>query len=158
MTFRAGFIAGAVVAVIAGAWCFLLWQPEQQVALHSEHLMRAIEAKGWSRVEQALAVDYEDQWGQDRATALSRLRQVLSYSRNTRVEVSGAVIRVAEREGSWRARITFTAEPNEITDLIRTRVNALEEPFELGWRRQSWKPWDWKLVRVGNPGLEIPTY
>ncbi|HEY1583637.1 MAG TPA: hypothetical protein VGF73_11125 [Chthoniobacterales bacterium] len=35
-------------------------------------------------------------------------------------------------------------------------VNSLTTPFELRWRRESWKPWDWKLVEVRNPGLELP--
>jgi hypothetical protein len=29
-------------------------------------------------------------------------------------------------------------------------------PFELRWRHESWKPWDWKLVEVHNPELEVP--
>ena len=158
MSFRNGFIAGALLALGIGAWLFLLWQPEHQVALHSEHLMRAIEAKKWSRIEAAVAVYYQDQWRHDRALALARLRQVLSFSRNPRLAVSGPAVRVTERDGYWRAHIRFEADPNEVTDLIRSRVNALDQPFELHWRRQSWKPWDWKLASVSNPALEVPNY
>ena len=35
-------------------------------------------------------------------------------------------------------------------------ILATAAPFELEWRRQSAKPWDWKLVRVSNASLEIP--
>jgi hypothetical protein len=38
---------------------------------------------------------------------------------------------------------------------IKHRVNSLSAPFQLQWRRQSSKPWDWKLVRVSNRELKI---
>ncbi len=38
--------------------------------------------------------------------------------------------------------------------MVKERVNVLETPFELRWQQQSGKPWDWKLVRVMNAGLE----
>ncbi len=44
---------------------------------------------------------------------------------------------------------------SEFAPEIVERVNSLTEPFVLHWRRESWRPWDWKLVRVSNPGLEI---
>jgi hypothetical protein len=50
----------------------------------------------------------------------------------------------------------MTGEAGELTAAIQERVNSLGTPFELEWRRNSAKPWDWKLVRVGNPSLEIP--
>jgi hypothetical protein len=158
MSFRNGFIAGLLLAIILGVWLSQLWQPARQVSLHTEHLLRDVAEKRWARIEKFVAADYQDDWGHDRASALARLRQVLSYTRNARIEPSVPIVRVGEGEGSWRARITFEADPNEVTDLIRSRVNALEEPFDLRWRRQSWKPWDWQLVRVSNPALELRGY
>jgi len=158
ISFRNGFIAGLLLAAVAGIWLFQLWQPERQVALHSSHLLRALETKDWSEIGEFLATDYQDQWGQDRTLLLARLRQVLAYTRHVRIEAPLPVTRVAGEEGSWRARVTFEADPNEVTDFIRARVNGLEEPFELRWRRQTRWPWDWKLVRVSNPALELPTF
>jgi hypothetical protein len=40
--------------------------------------------------------------------------------------------------------------------VVKERVNSLTTPFELQWRHISRKPWDWKLVRVSNPELDIP--
>ncbi len=158
MSFKNGFFAGLFLAGIIATWLFQLWQPERQVALHSENLLLALQAKSWTSIEAAVAADYEDDWGHDRALALSRLRQVLSYSRNVRLQVSDAVVRQVGEQRYWRARIRFEADSDEVTDLVRARVNAVEEPFELHWRQQSWKPWDWKLIRVSNPALEVPSY
>jgi hypothetical protein len=38
----------------------------------------------------------------------------------------------------------------------RDEVNALREPFTMTWRKKSWKPWDWELIRVEQPELRIP--
>ena len=54
------------------------------------------------------------------------------------------------------ARITVEADENEITALIKERVNHLDTPFVFEWRKASGKPWDWKLTRVSNDALELP--
>lgn len=155
--FRNGIYAGALVAVIVGIYLFQLWQPDRQVHLHSVHLATALEQKDWDDVSQFLARDYADQWGQDRETVLMKLRQVLHYARNLRIDAQQTITSAADSEGRWIARIRIEADDNEVAGFIKNRVNVLEEPFELNWRRQSWKPWDWQLVRVSNPALELPT-
>jgi hypothetical protein len=47
------------------------------------------------------------------------------------------------------------AEDNELMVIVRTRVNALQTPFELEWHQMSAKPWDWKLMAVRNAELNI---
>jgi hypothetical protein len=37
-------------------------------------------------------------------------------------------------------------------------VNTIEAPFEFEWQRGATWPWDWKLVTVRNPSLEISDY
>ena len=155
--FRNGFYAGVLLAVVIGIYLFQLWQPDRQVHLHSIHLVTAVEQKDWATVEEFLAIDYQDQWGHDRELALSRLRQVLHYARNLHIDSQQTIASATGAEGRWSARIRIEAEDNEIAAIIKGNVNALEEPFELSWRRQSWKPWDWKLVRVTNAALELPT-
>ncbi len=40
--------------------------------------------------------------------------------------------------------------------MITDRINPLNEPFRLQWRKQSWKPWEWKLVHASNEALDLP--
>jgi hypothetical protein len=156
-SFRNGFYAGLLVAAGLGIYLFQLWDSGNQVRLHSAHLITALQEKNWPAVEEFIDPSYADQWGHDRATVATRLRQVLSYARNLRVAAREIIVRTANGEGVWRARVTIEADPNEVTALIKERVNALEEPFELVWRHGSRKPWDWKLVRVTNASLELPS-
>jgi hypothetical protein len=66
------------------------------------------------------------------------------------------IVQIDRRLGSWQARITVEGDNSEMTYLFKERVNTLATPFQLDWRRASAKPWDWKLVKVSNAGLEIP--
>src|SRR3978361_2267099 len=157
ISFRNGFYAGLLLSVAIGIYLFQLWQPERQVQLHSVHLMRAAEADQWQKVAGFIDETYQDQWGQDRATVLKRLEHVLRYTRNLHItaEESYAVAEIGGVE--WSSRLTFDADANEVTTMIKERVNVLTTPFELHWQRKSAKPWDWKLVRVNNQELELPT-
>jgi hypothetical protein len=154
--FREGFYGGLSLALLVGLFLIWLWRPQHQVALHSKHLLKAIEHRDWTRFGSFLAVDYQDQWGNDRSLLLERTREVFRYLRNVRLTDVGTQIRVQDATGYWRAQIVVDGDESELMTEIKERVNHLQTPFELQWHRISGKPWDWKLVRVRNDELRIP--
>lgn len=155
ISFRNGFYAGVIVSIALGIYLFFLWQPRRQVQLHSEHLLHAVEKKKWSATEKFMSENYHDQWMQDRGAALSRLREVVRYMPNLRLQRQELLVHAADGRGEWRGRITVEADANEVSAFVKERVNALRTPFELQWQQQSGKPWDWKLVRARNADLKI---
>jgi len=157
MSFRTGFYAGLVVAVIWGIYLARLWQGQRQVELHSVHLLAAIEKHDWKAAGEFVGGDYRDQWGNDRALLLERLREVFRALPNARIESKDVSVQTSNGRGSWTARITVKST-GEFADFIQNRVNSLESPFEFEWKRGATWPWDWKLVAVRNPALEIPEY
>jgi hypothetical protein len=154
--FREGFYIGLTIALVVGLFLLWLWRPERQIRYHSEHLLRAIEHKNWTQVGDFIATDYHDQWDNDRTRLLERSREVLRYLRALRVETAHVTVRDENGRGFWTGNIKVEAEPNELTTAVKEQVNALPTPFELEWRRTPKKPWDWKLVRVTNPSLQLP--
>ena len=154
--FRNGVYAGLLAAVALGIYLLQLWAPERQVELHSLNLLAAIEDADADELTEFLADGYADDWGHDKALAVSRIRQIVRYTRDLRLVPANASPRVVGLDGEWHARVTIEAEPTELSVMMMERVNNLTEPFVLKWRRQSWKPWDWKLVRASNPRLELP--
>jgi hypothetical protein len=157
ISFRNGVYAGLIIALIVGVYLIRLWQPERQVELHSTHLLAQIEKKNWKRVGEFIADDYQDQWGHDRSLVLERLRGVLRVLSNARIEANSPIVRTDSGRGHWTAKITINGT-GEYAELIKTRVNSLDAPFELEWRRGTTWPWDWKLVSVRNPAFEISGY
>ncbi len=155
-SFRTGFYAGLIVAVALGAYLFQLWQPERQIALHSEHLLGAFERKDWRAIGDFIDPAYQDQWHHDRTRLLASVRAVLQYTRNLHLQPREPLVVATEHGPEWRARIVVSGDDNELTGLIKTRINPLPEPFRLEWLRQSWKPWDWKLIRASNEALALP--
>jgi len=157
VNFRNGFYAGLIVAVIWGVYLARLWQPPRQVELHSVHLLAQIEKKDWKAVGEFIGSGYEDRWGNNRALLLERLGEVFRVLPNARIESSVVSIQSKDGHGSWSAKIRVQAT-GEFADFVVNRVNSLEAPFEFEWQRGATWPWDWKLVSVKNPALEIPDY
>lgn len=157
MTFQNGFYAGLVVAAIWGIYLFRLWQPQRQIDLHNTHLLAQIGKHDWKAVGEFIGDTYQDRWGNDRKLLLERLPQVFRVLSNTQIEASDVAVRREEGRGLWTAKITIKGT-GELADYIQTRVNSLESPFEFEWQRGATWPWDWKLVAVRNPALEIPDY
>jgi len=157
VNFRNGFYAGLIVAVIWGVYLARLWQPPRQVELHSVHLLAQIEKKDWKTVGKFIGSGYEDRWGNNRALLLERLREVFRVLPNARIESSVVSIQSKDGRGSWSAKIRVQAT-GEFAGFVVNRVNSLDAPFEFEWQRGATWPWDWKLVSVKNPALEIPDY
>jgi len=155
VSLRNGFYAGLLIALGIGIYLFQVWQPERQVRLHSLQLVSAVERKAWSEVADFIDTTYADRWGHDRDLLVARLRAVLPYARNLHLDLIAPACNATAGEGQWSARITVEADPNDVAALIKERVNSLDAPFELHWRRVG-KPWEWKLVRVDNAALELP--
>jgi hypothetical protein len=95
-------------------------------------------------------------WGNDRALVLEQMRLVFGYGRHLRLQVIDANCSIDNGVGLWLGRIAIDSDDAELVAVLKERVNSLTTPFELQWRQVSHKPWDWKLVRVGNTQLEIP--
>jgi hypothetical protein len=157
VTFRNGFYAGLGVTLVWAIYLFRLWQPQRQIELHNTHLLAQIEKHKWKDVGEFIGDAYQDQWGNDRQLLLQRLPQVVGALGNTQIEARDVAIRREERRGYWTAKITVTGT-GEFADYIQTRVNSLETPFEFEWQPGATWPWDWKLVSVRNPALEISDY
>jgi hypothetical protein len=154
--FRGGFYFGLSVGLFVALFCLWLWQPERQVNRHTENLLRKLERKDWAGVGDFVDPSYADQWGDDRSLVIERLRAAFGYVRNLRVTATDATCAIENGRAIWRGKIRISAEAGELGIFAEQRLNSLASPFELEWRRASGKPWDWKLVRVGNPELEIP--
>jgi hypothetical protein len=125
-----------------------------QIRLHSGHLLSQMEKKDWTAVAEFIGQDYQDRWGDDRALLLERMREVFRVIPNARIEAGDPQVHVEDSKGLWAAKISVYGA-GEFAVSIQERVNSLSAPFELEWRLQSSKPWDWKLVCVRNPALEI---
>jgi hypothetical protein len=154
--FRDSFYAGAGLAFVTGIFLMWLWSAEHQVRLHSDHFLAAIENKNWPKFATFIADDYHDQWNQDHAIVLQRTREVFRYLRGIRIVPHQVIVMTGGGKGTWQAKIILEGDESELAQLVKERVNPLTTPFVLEWRRVSGKPWDWKLVRVENAGLEIP--
>jgi hypothetical protein len=86
------------------------------------------------------------------------MRLMLGYSHHLRLKAIDPNRKIDNggRVGLWRSRILIEDDDSGFGAVVKERVNSLTTPFELQWRHISGKPWDWKLVRVSNPELEIP--
>ena len=154
--FRTGLFAGLGATLTIGLYCVWLWQPQRQIERHTQNLFHKIEQKSWAGAADLIGTEYADQWGNDRALVLERMRLVFGYGHHLRLDVIDTNCKIDNGIGLWHGRIAIDGDDAELVAVVKERVNSLTTPFELQWRHASRKPWDWKLVRVSNAELEIP--
>ena len=148
-------LASLVVVTIA-LRCLWLWQPRCQLLLHQENLRHAIEARDWSRVESLVDPHYSDRWGFTRETGMQEARQWLGQFLSLTVTADAAGDQLTPDGGIVTERWKLDGPGvTEAAGMVKDRVNSLQSPFVFQWRHASWEPWNWTLVRVDNPGLNL---
>ncbi len=156
--YRNGFYAGLLLAGAIGVFLVWLWRPAHQVQRHTDNLLKAIEHRKWTLVEHMIALNYEDQWHNDRALLLERMRFAFVYAREIKLTPELPIVWTDHGTWHWQSRIKIDGQPGEGLTMIQERVNFLTSPFVLEWQHVSSKPWDWKLVRASNTELAIPEF
>lgn len=155
-SFRYSFYAGLILAVIVGIWLARLWGAENQVRLHTQHLLSRVEERDWLGAGDFLAVNYHDEWGDDRQLMMNRLRLGLRFFSSLTITARAGQIHLDGDAATWSAQIQIAGSGSEMAPEAVEEINRLTTPFELRWQKQSWKPWDWKLVQVRNSELQLP--
>jgi hypothetical protein len=148
----------AATALVLFVWCIWLWQPARQIERHTRNLLETIEDKDWREMAGIMADDYSDRWGHDKGAVVDRSKQAFAQFFILTVEGSEYEVEEANAVGTARVRIAITGRGGPLADIVMTRASELRQPFSFTWRQASWKPWDWKLIRVDQPELEVTEY
>jgi hypothetical protein len=149
-------IAG-IALVACALWCLWLWQPERQVLKHNASLIRAFEKRDWNKVERLVDEKFSDRWGHDRERVIRESREILRQFFAIEIAQEDQGVVVPGETGRVEARIRIKGSGSPIAQLAMQTVNSVQTPFRFEWRRKSWKPWDWQLVSVDNPQLDLPS-
>jgi hypothetical protein len=148
--------AAGILLVAAALWCLWLWQPERQVLRHNASLVRAFGKRDWKKAERLIDGKFADRWGHDRERVLRESREILRQFFAVEIAQESVTAFVDGGMGCVRARIRIRGSGTPIAQLAMQTVNGVQAPFRFDWAQKSWKPWDWALVRVDNPQLELP--
>ena len=124
--------------------------------LHTANFFRAIDQRNWEVVADFIGDEYRDQWNDDRARVLDRMREGLRWVPGSKITAPDPAVQVQASRAIWIGKITVYSSDDSVMEALDHKVNKLPTPFELEWRRLSGKPWDWKLVVVSNPAFQIP--
>jgi hypothetical protein len=155
---RHRFLFAAVAVLAALIWMLWRWQPDRQVLRHTERFVTAVEDKDWKEAAALMADDYSDRWGLDKTEIVQRCREVFAQFIILDIEMRDPVASEAEGRGTASARLLLRGRGGPLGEMAVQRAAALREPFTFEWRQNSWKPWDWVLVRVDQPELEVGVY
>lgn len=148
-------VYAVVLLGIVAIYTAALWQPARQVQLHQANLLRAVEKRNWERFASFMADDYSDRWGHDKEFVVRESREVFRQFLFLTVRQEVRATTILDQKGTVVARIELTGSGGPLANVVRERVNALSEPFTFRWRQRSWKPWDWQLVQVDQPELDL---
>ena len=141
----------AVLALSVAAWCCRQWQPERQVQLHQRHFLEAAQNRDFRKLKALLDDSFRASGGQDKTAALQQMAEGLRYFFSLEIAASETETSIDGAKAKITARLRLSGQGSAPANAIQDLVNSSKDPFQFTWQRQSWKPWDWRLVYAGHP-------
>jgi hypothetical protein len=151
-------VAGIGITVLLYHNLFV-WPAEIQVREKQTAFLDAIEEGDNAAWDNLLSEQYRDQWDFNKVNALISLQDIRSQfmAINISWTLTSEIIESSDATltGSMKMEATGIYLPS---DIVTSRVNRLETPFIFTWKKESWLPWSWKLIRIENSGLDLDGY
>jgi hypothetical protein len=152
----AKWILLASVAAVLGLIIFVILQsrPSKMIAKKQYDLIVGIEKRSPGRIERLVAENYSDRWGFDREDAVDAIVDVGSQFLALVVTEDEKETVIDKKEATVTARLTFGGNPvGPAGQEVVKRLNQLDEPFVFTWKKESFLPASWRLVRIDNASL-----
>ena len=144
------------LAAVLGLIIFIILQsrPSKMIAKKQSDLIVGIEKRSPGRIERLVAENYNDRWGFDREDAVLAIVDVGSQFLALVVTEDEKETVIEGKEATVTARLTFGGNPiGPAGQEVVKRLNRLSEPFVFTWKKESFLPAGWRLVRIDNASL-----
>lgn len=157
ITVQTLLIAAGVALGIFLLWAVWFWQPERTVTRAFESLVAQVERRNWDAVAKKISDSYEDRWGMNREEAISLGSEGLRHFLFLEIEPADPLKITTREDGAIEIQtpLRISGTGSAIAAMIIDRGNALPGDFQFVFQKESWKPWDWRLVFLDQPQLEF---
>lgn len=143
---------------------WLVWpffqSSEVQVARSHAELFELAGGRYWTEVGGLMSKDYDDAWGNNAEDAIEIASELLQGFLVLDLQWQTMTVVVDEDSKGKGLSATVTGKARiegnglGLSQMVMSRLNNLEEPWTFTWRKEDWKPGDWRLVSVTHPKLK----
>ena len=141
-----------IVSAIWFGWPFLKSPTAQALAQH-RHLVSLVAHRNWKETLALMAEDYHDAWDMKREEAVSLGHEMLQGFLMLDLEWKPSSVTLEGKTATITGYIKAGGSGAGFSSEVISRVNNLKEPFLFTWRKDGWKPGDWRLLSVKQSEL-----
>ena len=145
-------VVATLLAAVLG-WAVFEFQPIRQLRKTFSAFVQTGEKRNWEKGQTFLAADYKDQWGLDREQAVLTAKELFAQFLVLGITTDPVAVSVNGNEGTVRTKPRLQGSGTPIAQMIIARANDLPGEMTFQWRKESWKPWDWKLTSASHPDI-----
>lgn len=153
-------LGGAIILMFIVFYLMARWDAEEEVIRHQGRLIEALEGRKWKKIDALMAADFTDNAGHNKEWALREPREALRHFLTLNVAAKQPTYQIIypreegdPKKGTVSTWLHFEGNGTPFAHLIKDTANSTTDPFLFTWRKESWKPWDWKLVSISHPLL-----
>lgn len=144
----------AVGVVAAVAWGLPYLSPTKGVERQWARVIKAVEKKDEGRLRAILAEDYVDDWGSNREEAVKLALGVFQHFVTlTITREQPTLVMESKSKATTGARVVVRGQGSPVAQMVVQGSEGMTAPTRFRWRRESWRPWDWRLTGLENEDI-----
>ncbi|MDA7921523.1 hypothetical protein N9B73_07185 [Verrucomicrobiales bacterium] len=149
----------AALAVALLVFVGLQFRPANAVAKKQASLIQGIEKRSASRIQRLLSENYVDRWEFTDEEIVEAVVDVGSQFMALVVTEEDQTLEINDGVAVTTAKLVISGKPvGPAGQEVTKRVNQLKTPFTFTWKKESFLPTSWRLVKIDNPGLPEHLY
>ena len=130
-----------------------LKSPATQALKQQDRLIELAAKRKWTQAFLLFADDYQDDWDMKREEAISVANELFQGFLILDLEWKLSSVSKLEKTVVIKGFIKASGSGAGFSSETISRLNNLHEPFVFTWRKDGWKPGDWRLVGVAQSEL-----
>lgn len=146
-----------VSAVISAVWFIIpfLQSAESQARHQQEKIISLAAKRNWAHLNLLFAPDYSDAWGMKRDEALNAAHEALQSF--IMISFDWKLVSVVSdgKTVTISGTIHMSGSGATGSSMIVDHVNQITKPWVFVWRKDGWKPGDWRLVSIANADVTL---
>lgn len=151
-------IPALTVLIVWLVWPYMA-SSEKQAEKRQRDLISAASKRSWTEIGEMMTTDYKDQWDSNREDSVNTARELFSGFVILDLEWTQSSIKVIGNTAQAQGLLHAEGKGMGVSSVVMDSINQIKKPWTFTWRKEGWKPTDWKLISVSNEelkGVQIP--
>lgn len=149
------WIVFVALLLAGGTWLMFRWQPERFLPARFDTFVDRVENNHWRMAGWLVSDNYSDQWDFDKESLLKSGASVFRHFRWLEIQRGTEEWSFEHDRATVTVTLVLRGEGTQLATMAKDTASEATGPYLFTWRKTGSMPWQWYLVSIDQPELNL---